>query len=73
MTSFLGYIRFLQCHIKSLIRYHQFVRDYTKDILHINKTRQSITQHFIYSKNSIFCQGDMFRPYKVKFYPNKNL
>jgi len=36
----------------------------------INTTRQSITQHFIY-KNSIFCQGDMFRPYKVILRPSK--
>jgi len=37
----------------------------------INTTRQSITQHFIYIKNSIFCQVDMFRPYKVILRPCK--
>jgi len=39
---------------------------------HINTTRQSIRQQFIYTKkNSIFCQGDMFRPYKVILRPSK--
>ena len=38
---------------------------------HINTTCQSITQHFIYVQNSIFCKGDMFRPYKIILRPSK--
>ena len=38
---------------------------------YINTTHQLITQHFIYMQKSIFCQGDMFRPYKVILRPSK--
>jgi len=44
---------------------------FVNNLKNLNTTRQSITQHFIYKQNSIFCQGDMFRPYKVILRPSK--
>ena len=38
----------------------------------INTTHQSITLHFISIQlSTVFCQGDMFRPYKIIIRPSK--
>ena len=36
-----------------------------------NTSDDNRTLYFIYNKNSIFCQGDMFRPYRIILRPSK--